>query len=50
MDLPSSALTTLNHVSINTSITKLAVGRGGVTLVSINEHGHLDGESLVTYR
>jgi broad specificity phosphatase PhoE len=52
MGLPSDALTTLNHVSINASITKLAVGRGGVTVVSINEHGHLEreGESLVTYR
>lgn len=52
MDLPPSALTTLNHVSINASITKLAVGRGGVTVVSINEHGHLEheGEALVTYR
>ncbi len=52
MALPPDALTTLNHVSINASITKLAVGRGGVTVVSINEHGHLEGEddSLVTYR
>jgi hypothetical protein len=39
-------------VSINTAICKLAVGRGGVTLVSINEHAHLDevDGSLVTYR
>jgi broad specificity phosphatase PhoE len=52
MELPPQALIAFNHVSINTAICKLAVGRGGVTLVSINEHAHLDevDGSLVTYR
>lgn len=53
MRLPPAALVAFNHVSINASIAKLAVGRGGVTLISVNEHGHLerpDGGSLVTYR
>ena len=52
MRLPEHSMIALNHVSINTGISKLAVGRGGVTLVSINEHSHLEmpGRSLVTYR
>jgi broad specificity phosphatase PhoE len=52
LGLPAHTLTALNHVSINAAITKLAVGRGGVTVISVNEHAHLerDGASLVTYR
>jgi broad specificity phosphatase PhoE len=53
MGLPPAALVAFNHVSINASIAKLAVGRGGVTLISVNEHAHLeraDRRSLVTYR
>jgi broad specificity phosphatase PhoE len=52
LGLPAEAMITLNHVTINTGITKLAVGRGGTTVVSFNEHAHLDeaGGSLVTYR
>jgi broad specificity phosphatase PhoE len=52
MGLPPQALVAFNHVSINTGITKLVVGRGGTTLVSANEHAHLDeaDPSLVTYR
>ena len=52
MGLPPESLVAFNHVSINTGITKLVVGRGGTTLVSANEHAHLDeaGGSLVTYR
>jgi broad specificity phosphatase PhoE len=42
----------LNRVLVNTGITKLAVGRGGVSLVSFNEHAHIDdgGGALLTYR
>ncbi len=43
----------LNRVSVNTAITKVIVGRRGMTLVSYNEHGHLDeagGGELLTYR
>jgi broad specificity phosphatase PhoE len=52
MRLPPQALVAFNHVSINTGITKLVVGRGGITLVSANEHAHLDEADvgLVTYR
>jgi broad specificity phosphatase PhoE len=46
------ALVTFNRVAINTGLTKIAVGRGGMTLVSFNEHEHLEGEAarLLTYR
>jgi broad specificity phosphatase PhoE len=52
LGLSPHALVTFNHVSINTGLSKLTVGRGGITLVSSNEHAHLDeaGGSLVTYR
>jgi hypothetical protein len=37
---------------INGGLTKLIVGAGGVNLLSVNEHAHLEGPdgSLVTYR
>ena len=52
MGLPDDALVAFNHVSVNTGITKLAVGRSGITVISVNEHAHLEraGGSLVTYR
>jgi hypothetical protein len=50
--VPDAALIAFNHVSVNTGITKLAVGRSGTTLISSNEHAHLDEAdgSLITYR
>ncbi len=40
----------LNPVTINTAITKVVSGRSGLTVVSYNEHGHLDGTDELTYR
>jgi broad specificity phosphatase PhoE len=41
----------LNVVCVNTGVTKLVTGRRGVTLVTFNEHTHLEGlPSLLTYR
>ncbi|NEA33383.1 histidine phosphatase family protein [Streptomyces sp. SID13031] len=40
----------LNPVTVNTAITKVTAGRSGLTLVSYNEHGHLDGTELLSYR
>lgn len=39
-------------VVVNASVTKLVVGARGTTLVSVNEHGHLEGADpgLLTYR
>jgi broad specificity phosphatase PhoE len=43
---------TLNRVLVNTGITKLAVGRAGTSMISFNEHAHIDdgGGKLLTYR
>jgi broad specificity phosphatase PhoE len=52
LGLPPSAFVALNRVAVNAGLTKLVHGRGGTSLVSFNEHGHLerpDG-SLVSYR
>lgn len=42
----------LNRTAINASITKIVTGRGGLSLVSFNDHGHLEarGREVVTYR
>jgi broad specificity phosphatase PhoE len=41
----------LNVVCVNTGVTKLVTGRRGVTLVSFNEHTHLESDpELLTYR
>ncbi|MFT4289120.1 histidine phosphatase family protein [Nocardioides sp.] len=39
----------LNRVAVNTGVTRIVVGRRGRTLVSYNEHLHLDPHST-TYR
>ena len=39
----------LNPVTINTAITKVVSGRGGLTVVSYNEHVHV-GTEMLTYR
>ncbi len=41
----------LNPVCVNSGVTRLVAGRRGVTMVSFNEHAHLDGvPDLLTYR
>jgi broad specificity phosphatase PhoE len=49
---PDPAFIAINRVMINGGLTKLIVGAGGVNLLSVNEHAHLEGAdgSLVTYR
>lgn len=49
---PEVGLLKLNRVTANGGITKLVSGRGGVTLLSFNEHPHFeaDAASLLTYR
>ncbi|WP_371406061.1 histidine phosphatase family protein [Kribbella sp. NBC_00662] len=39
----------LNPVTINTAITKVVSGRGGLTVVSYNEHVHV-GSEMLSYR
>ncbi|HEX8977023.1 MAG TPA: histidine phosphatase family protein [Solirubrobacteraceae bacterium] len=49
---PDQSLLAFNRVSVNTGITKLVTGRRGLTLVSFNEHGHLERTNppLISYR
>jgi broad specificity phosphatase PhoE len=49
---PDDAFVRFNRVTVNTGITKVIHGSRGTTMVSFNEHGHLEkpGDSLVTYR
>ena len=44
--------TQLNPVTVNSSVTKVVVGRRGSTLVSFNDHAHLEtaGDGHITYR
>ena len=44
--------TQLNPVTVNSSVTKIVVGRRGATLVSFNDHSHLEaaGGGHITYR
>lgn len=50
--VPASAWPALHRVVVNASITKLVRGRRGVSLISFNEHGHLEGvpDVSITYR
>jgi broad specificity phosphatase PhoE len=50
LGVPDSAMVTFNHVSVNGSLTKLTVGRRGTSLISFNEHAHLQARGMVTYR
>jgi len=50
LGLPDSAMVAFNHVVVNAAITKVVSGRRGVSLVSFNEHGHVEQDHLVTYR
>jgi broad specificity phosphatase PhoE len=52
LGLPPEAFVAFNHVSVNAAITKLTVGRGGLSVISINDHAHLEeaGTRLITYR
>jgi broad specificity phosphatase PhoE len=47
-----AAFVPFNRVVVNTGITKVVRGRRGTSLISFNEHGHLElpGRSLLTYR
>lgn len=42
----------MNRVTTNGGITKIVSGRGGLTLLSFNEHGHFDGDeaAMLSYR
>jgi len=51
--LAPESFVAFNHVSVNAAMTKVVVGRGGTTLVTFNDHAHLEeagDSSLITYR
>lgn len=52
LNLGGAAFVPFNRVAVNTGITKVVRGRRGSSLISFNEHGHLElpGGSLLTYR
>lgn len=39
----------LSRLTINASVTKLVYGAAGVTLISFNEHAHVEGAGQLTY-
>jgi broad specificity phosphatase PhoE len=49
---PALAFVALNRVMVNASVTKIAIGAGGVNLIGFNDHSHLEevDRGLVTYR
>lgn len=52
LGLGPKTLIALNRVAVNGGLTKVASGRSGLSLVSFNEHGYLEGPGpgLVTLR
>lgn len=52
LGVPQATAVAFNRVTANTGVSRVVGGRSGTTLVSFNEHSHLerDGRSLVTYR
>ena len=52
LSLPPKTAIVLNRVAVNGSFTKVASGRSGLSLVSFNEHGYLEGggADMVTLR
>ena len=49
LGLPPNGSVALHRVVINGGITKVVAGRGGIALISFNEHAHLPPDQ-VTYR
>lgn len=48
---PGSTFIALNRVSVNSGVTKLLSGGGGVRLMTFNDHSHLERErELTTFR
>jgi broad specificity phosphatase PhoE len=52
LSAPAAGYLRVNRTMANASITKLVSGRSGISLVSVNEHGHFEGarRELLTYR
>ncbi|MBM7365640.1 histidine phosphatase family protein [Gordonia hydrophobica] len=48
--VPDQAWPAMSRTFVNTSITTVLAGRRGMTLVSFNEHAHVAGDELFSYR
>lgn len=46
---PARTWSSFNTVLVNSSVTRVVVGRSGTRMLTFNEHGHLPGEQI-TYR
>jgi broad specificity phosphatase PhoE len=49
---PGAAFIALNRTLVNTGVTKVVIGAAGASLVSVNDHSHLEeaDRALITYR
>jgi broad specificity phosphatase PhoE len=50
LDLPSPGWTRLARVQVNTALTRVVTGGSGSTLVTVNDHAHVEAPGLTTYR
>jgi broad specificity phosphatase PhoE len=52
LGLAPRAFLAVNRTIVNASLTKVVSGRSGISLVSLNEHGHFEGANreLLSYR
>jgi len=51
LGLATDSWPVLSRVTVNCGITKIVVGRQGTSLVSFNDHAHLEADpALITYR
>lgn len=51
LDGSTETFVALNRVGVNTGVSKLVSGRSGVSLISYNDHAHLEGDpELLSYR
>ncbi|GEE01624.1 phosphoglycerate mutase [Gordonia spumicola] len=48
--IPPADWPAVSRTFVNASITKVLVGRSGLTVVSVNEHGHLAADRIATFR
>jgi len=52
LGMRADGVVSLNRVMINASVTKIVAGRSGTSLISVNEHSHIDtaGREFLSYR
>lgn len=50
LELPSPGWARISRVQVNAALTKVVSGRSGTSLVSVNDHAHLEEPGMTTYR